>query len=74
VHLFNTVGPDRVLFGTEKPGSGSVTDPDTGRSFDDLKPVIEGIASLTDEDRAAVFEGNARRVFSRWPGPATASA
>lgn len=73
-HLFATVGPDRVLFGTEKPGSGSVTDPDTGRPFDDLKPVIEGITSITDSDRAAVFEGNARRVFSRWQGPATASA
>jgi predicted TIM-barrel fold metal-dependent hydrolase len=68
-YLFATVGPDRCLFGTERPGSGSVTDPDTGRPFDDLKPVIESIDALTDADRAAVFEQNARTVFSRWKGP-----
>jgi predicted TIM-barrel fold metal-dependent hydrolase len=68
-YLFATVGADRCLFGTERPGSGSVTDPATGRPFDDLKPVIEEIDTLTDDDRAAVFEQNARTVFSRWKGP-----
>jgi 4-oxalmesaconate hydratase len=68
--LFTVVGPERCLFGTERPGSGTVTDPSTGRSFDDLKPVIEEIGSLTEEDREAVFETNARAVFSRWKPPA----
>jgi 4-oxalmesaconate hydratase len=63
--LFAIVGPARCLFGTERPGSGSVLDPDAGRAFDDLKPVIEGIASLSPDDLSAVFEGNARAVFSR---------
>jgi 4-oxalmesaconate hydratase len=63
--LLRTVGPDRVLFGTEKPGSGSAPNPDTGRDFDDIKPVIEGFAFLTDTDRQVVFEGNARLVFPR---------
>lgn len=63
--LLRTVGPDRVLFGTEKPGSGSAPNPDTGRDFDDLKPVIEGFAFLTADDRQAVFEGNTRLVFPR---------
>jgi predicted TIM-barrel fold metal-dependent hydrolase len=63
--LLKTVGPDRVLFGTEKPGSGSAVNPDTGRSFDDLKPVIEAMDFLSKEDRGLVFEGNARSVFSR---------
>jgi 4-oxalmesaconate hydratase len=49
-----------------------VTDPDTGRSFDDLKPVIEDIGTLSDADRAAIFEGNARQVFSRWKGSGAA--
>lgn len=66
--LFQTVGTDRCLFGTEKPGSGTAINPDTGRDFDDLKPVIEGIQWLTDADRAAIFEGNARRVFAGLPG------
>ena len=61
--LLRTVGPDRVLFGTEKPGSGSAPDPDTGRDFDDIKPVIEGFTFLDDTAREAIFEGNARTVF-----------
>lgn len=63
--LFKTVGSDRCLFGTEKPGSGSATNPDTGASFDDLKPVIESIDFLTDDDRKLIFEDNARQVFPR---------
>jgi predicted TIM-barrel fold metal-dependent hydrolase len=63
--LFQTVGPDRCLFGTEKPGSGSAINPDTGASFDDLKPVIEEIGFLTAADRELIFEGNARIVFPR---------
>jgi 4-oxalmesaconate hydratase len=63
--LFKIAGPDRCLFGTEKPGSGSGIDPETGRSYDDVKPTIESIASLSTAEKAAIFEGNARRVFSR---------
>ena len=61
--LLRTVGADRVLFGTEKPGSGSAPNPVTGRDFDDIKPVIEGIEFLSDAERSAVFEDNARLVF-----------
>jgi 4-oxalmesaconate hydratase len=63
--LFRVVGVDRCLFGTEKPGSGSAPDPETGRDFDDLKPVIENIGFLSAADRTAVFSDNARQVFSR---------
>lgn len=63
--LLRLVGTDRVLFGTEKPGSGSAPDPRTGRELDDLKPVIESIEWLTDGDRDRIFEGNARAVYSR---------
>jgi len=63
--LFKTVGADRCLFGTEKPGSGSAINPETGRSFDDLRPIIEGMDTLTVAERAQVFEDNARLVFSR---------
>jgi 4-oxalmesaconate hydratase len=61
--LLRTVGPDRVLFGTEKPGSGSARNPETGRDFDDIKPVIEGFDFLTAAEKQAVFEDNARTVF-----------
>jgi predicted TIM-barrel fold metal-dependent hydrolase len=63
--LFKTVGADRCLFGTEKPGSGSAINPDTGKSFDDLKPVIEGLNMLSPGQLESLFEGNARSVFSR---------
>lgn len=63
--LFKTVGADRVLFGTENPGSGSALNPDTGRPFDDLKPVIEAIDFLSDKERNLVFEENARTLFPR---------
>ena len=61
--LLRTVGTDRVLFGTEKPGSGSAPNPDTGRDFDDIKPVIDGFDFLSDTERSAIFEDNARLVF-----------
>lgn len=61
--LLKTVGPERCLFGAECPGVGSTRNPDTGRYFDDLKPDIEAIAWLSDEQRQAIFEDNARHVF-----------
>ncbi|OLO39019.1 amidohydrolase [Alkalihalophilus pseudofirmus] len=63
--LFKIVGPDRCLFGTEKPGSGSAKDPNTGRDYDDLKPVIEEIEALTQEQKDQIFEGNTRSMFTR---------
>jgi 4-oxalmesaconate hydratase len=59
--LISTVGSDRVLFGTERPGSGA--------PYDDLKPVIEKLPGLSDQDRTAIFEANARAVYSRLPRP-----
>jgi 4-oxalmesaconate hydratase len=61
--LFKTVGIDRCLFGSEKPGTGSVRDPDSGRWFDDVRVLIEQIDWLTDADRTAIFEQNAKSLF-----------
>ncbi len=63
--LFETVGADRCVFGTERPGSGSAIDPSTGRPFDDLKPVIEGLEELNDAQKRAIFTENALRLFPR---------
>ncbi|MGH9036862.1 MAG: amidohydrolase family protein [Acidimicrobiia bacterium] len=59
--LFRAVGADRVLFGTERPGSGGI--------LEDLKPVIEKLDVLDEDDRAAVFEGNARSLYTRFAPP-----
>ncbi len=64
--LFKVVGTDNVLFGTENPGTGSVKNSDTGEFIENLAPVIKSIDFLTDEDKHKIFEGNARRVFSRY--------
>ena len=63
--LIKIVGVDNCLFGTDTPGSGSAINPLTGRPGDDLKPVVENIEWLSAEDRQKIFEGNARRLFTR---------
>lgn len=63
--LFKVVGPDNCLFGTERPGTGAAADPETGFMLDDLKPVIDGLAVLSAEDRRLVYEDNARRLYPR---------
>lgn len=63
--LFTVVGADNCLFGSERPGTGAAVDPATGLSLDDLKPLVDASAALTDEGRGKVFEGNARRLYSR---------
>ena len=64
--LFKTVGTERVLFATEKPGTGSGRDPVSGRDFDDLKPVIEEIEFLTEQDRENIFSCNCARLYTRF--------
>ncbi|KJK16896.1 amidohydrolase [Burkholderiaceae bacterium 16] len=63
--LLKVAGTDNVLFGTEKPGTGSARDPLTDRDYDDMKPVIEGISWLTDAQRKNIFECNCRRLYTR---------
>lgn len=63
--LIKLCGADRCLFGSDKPANGSVIDPRTGRSLNDVKALIDSIEWLTDEDRYAIYEGNARRLYSR---------
>ena len=44
----------------------SYKDPKSGKMLDDLKPEIEGIASLTDQDKKNIFEDVAKKVFPRY--------
>jgi len=63
--LLGIAGSANVLFGTENPGSGSTANPATGKSFDDIRPLIDSIEFLSDDDRRNIFEANARRLFPR---------
>jgi predicted TIM-barrel fold metal-dependent hydrolase len=63
--LLKVVGPDRVIFGTERPGSGSTLDPDTGRPFDDFKATLENIDFVSDDEREGIWSRNPLEVFPR---------
>jgi 4-oxalmesaconate hydratase len=65
--LFGKVGVDRCLFGTERPGSGSGVNIATGRPMDDFKHTIDGIDTLSDQDRRKIYQDNALKVFTRIP-------
>ncbi|MEO6651966.1 MAG: amidohydrolase family protein [Ilumatobacteraceae bacterium] len=62
--LVDVVPIDNILFGSEMVGAVKGSDPDTGEFYDDTKRYIDR-ADLTADERAQIFEGNARRVFPR---------
>ena len=62
--LIKTVGADRCLFGTECPGTGSSVDPATGRSMDNVKPMLENIETVSAADKQKIFCDNAKAVFN----------
>jgi predicted TIM-barrel fold metal-dependent hydrolase len=61
--LFKTVGADRCLFGTERPGVGTVKDPKTGKWLDETRHIIEGFEWLSASEKKMIFEDNAKKVF-----------
>jgi predicted TIM-barrel fold metal-dependent hydrolase len=59
-------GVDRMVFGTEVPGSGShLRNPDTGRPVDDVLALLDRLDFITDEERIRIVYDNPRRVFPR---------
>lgn len=61
--LLKVAGVDRCLFGTEKPGTGSQKNPETGHWLDDIHLLVNNIGWLTDGDREVLYSGNARKLF-----------
>ena len=61
--LFKTVGADRCLFGTERPGVGTVLDPRTGKWLDETRYIIEGFDWLSADEKKLIFEDNAKKLF-----------
>jgi len=62
--LFEVIDIDNILFASEMFGAVKGVDPETGHYFDDTKRYVDAL-DLSAEDRAKVFEGNARRVYPR---------
>jgi 4-oxalmesaconate hydratase len=62
--LFDVISPDAILFGSETLGAVRGIDDRTGHHFDDTRRYIDAVP-LSEEDRAKVYEHNARRVYPR---------
>jgi 4-oxalmesaconate hydratase len=60
--LANVIDNKNILFGSEMVGAVRGIDPMTGHYFDDTKRYVDAL-DISDEERRAIFEGNARRVF-----------
>ena len=55
-------GVGRMVFGSEAPGSGRAVRPETGRTSDDLVPVIGDFDFLSADDKKKIFNENPAKV------------
>jgi len=62
--LVRVVPVENILFASEMVGAVRGINPDTGAHYDDTRVYIEG-ADLSDVQRKAIYEENARRVYPR---------
>lgn len=62
--LFEVIPVHNILFGSEMVGAVRGIDPETGFYFDDTKRYVDQL-DISEQDRAAVYEHNARRVYPR---------
>ncbi|OYX10286.1 MAG: 4-oxalomesaconate hydratase [Sphingomonadales bacterium 32-68-7] len=62
--LADVIETKNILFGSEMVGAVRGIDPTTGFYFDDTKRYVDALA-ISDAERHAIFEGNARTVFPR---------
>ena len=63
--LVDIVPTANVLFASEMIGAVRSVDPETGHRFDDTKSILDAVDGLGEEDRAAIYGGNATRVYAR---------
>ena len=63
--LTQVIPVKNVLFASEMIGAVRGIDPQTGHAYDDTRRYIDAARTLTADDRHAIYEGNARRVFRR---------
>ena len=63
--LTKVIPADNILFASEMVGAVKGIDPETGYDFDDTKRYIDALPWLSAADKMKIFEGNARKVYSR---------
>ena len=62
--LLKVIPIENILFASEMVGAVRGIDPETEQYFDDTKRYIDATI-LTDADKKKIFEGNAKKVYSR---------
>jgi 4-oxalmesaconate hydratase len=62
--LAEVIDTKNILFGSEMVGAVRGIDPQTGHYFDDTKRYVDAL-DVSEAQRAAIFEGNVRKVFPR---------
>ena len=66
INLLTEVIPTKnILFASETFGAVKDIDPDSGFYFDDTRRYLNAVDGLSNEEKLMIFEGNARKVFSR---------
>lgn len=63
--LLKVIPPENILFASETVGAVRGIDPDSGHYYDDTKRYIDATKFIAEADKAKIFSGNARKVFSR---------
>jgi 4-oxalmesaconate hydratase len=72
--LAEVVPAENILFASEMVGAVKGVDPRSGHYFDDTKRYVDNARGLDESARRKIFEGNARRVFSRLKTKVAATA
>jgi 4-oxalmesaconate hydratase len=62
--LAEVIDTKNILFGSEMVGAVRGIDAETGQYFDDTKRYVDAL-DISADQKHAIFEGNARRVFPR---------
>ena len=65
--LLKVIPADNILFASEMVGAVKGVDPETGFNYDDTKRYVDAVRGLSREDREKIFQGNARKVYPRFP-------
>jgi 4-oxalmesaconate hydratase len=66
--LLKVIPADNILFASEVVGAVRGIDPETGYYYDDTRRYIDAVDWISTADKAKIFEGNVKKVFSRFKG------
>jgi hypothetical protein len=63
-----------MIFGTEAPGSGQAVRPETGKTSDDMIPILDAISFLSDSDKMDIMHNNGAKFLPAFEQVPTAAA